>query len=106
MEDGVSAEEAEQALDACLTDFLAQPIAPEYLQKIKNQAEAMQTYEEIQLINRAMRLAMNTFMGDPEFSQREYERKMELTAEDVARYGRDLLAQDASVSIYYKKQNA
>ncbi|MGY6559369.1 MAG: M16 family metallopeptidase [Nitritalea sp.] len=106
MEDGVSAEEGEQALDACLSDFLAQPIAPEYLQKIKNQAEAMQTYEEIQLINRAMRLAMNTFMGDPDFSQHEYARKMELTAEDVAQYGRELLAQDSSVSIYYKKQNA
>src|SRR5690606_16229187 len=65
MEQGISAMDAEKALDEVIEEFLNSEIPAQKLQKIKNQGEAIKTYESIQLLNRAMNLAYFAHLGNP-----------------------------------------
>ena len=101
MEQGVSAKEAEQALDAVLNDFLQEEISDTSLQKIKNQSEAMKTYESIQLLNRAMNLAYYAHLGDPQLYWQEFEQKASCTTDQLASWSKRLLQEDQASVLYY-----
>jgi predicted Zn-dependent peptidase len=102
MEQGVGAKEAEAALDALLKDFLQKEIAESALQKIKNQSEAMKTYESIQLLNRAMNLAYYAHLGDPALYWQEFEQKASCQAEQLSTWAQRLLQEDQASVLYYQ----
>ena len=102
MEQGISAELAENALDEVINDFLRQEIAPESLQKIKNQGEAMKTYESIQLLNRVMNLAFAANLGSPDLYWSEFETKSKLETEGVMTWANQLLREDNASVLYYQ----
>ncbi|AWW31057.1 insulinase family protein [Echinicola strongylocentroti] len=102
MEKGKSAEEAEKALDETLQEFLESTISQETLDKVKNQAEAMKTYESIQLINRAMTLAYYTQLGSPDIYQMEYDRKTAISADQISEMARTTIKESNASVLYYK----
>ena len=102
MEQGVGAKEAEAALDALLKEFLQKEIADSALQKIKNQSEAMKTYESIQLLNRAMNLAYYAHLGDPALYWQEFEQKAFCQAEQLSTWAQRLLKEDQASVLYYQ----
>lgn len=102
MEQGISAMEAEQALDEVLADFLQTEIAERELQKIKNQGEAMKTYESIQLLNRAMNLAYFAHLGNPELYWEEFEQKSKIEAPQIQLWAQRLLREDQASVLYYQ----
>jgi zinc protease len=102
MESGVSAKEAELALDEVLTDFLSSEIAEEKLQKIKNQGEAMKTYESIQILNRAMNLAYFAHLGNPELYWEEFKEKSQIEAPQLKLWAERLLREDQASVLYYQ----
>uniref|UniRef100_UPI004047FF5E M16 family metallopeptidase n=1 Tax=Algoriphagus sp. TaxID=1872435 RepID=UPI004047FF5E len=102
MEQGLSAHEAEQALDGVLTNFLQEEILETSLQKIKNQSEAMKTYESIQLLNRAMNLAYYAHLGDPQLYWQEFEQKASCTNTQLASWSKRLLQEDQASVLYYQ----
>lgn len=104
MEKGKSAEEAEQALDEVVSEFLQGSIQASIIEKVKNQAEAMKTYESIQLINRAMTLAYFAALGTPDIYQLEYDRKTCITGEKIMDTAAKVLIPENSSVIYYKSQ--
>jgi predicted Zn-dependent peptidase len=102
MEQGVGAKEAEAALDALLKEFLQKEISDSSLQKIKNQSEAMKTYESIQLLNRAMNLAYYAHLGDPALYWQEFEQKASCQAEQLSSWAKQLLQEDQASVLYYQ----
>lgn len=102
MEQGVSAKAAEEALDAVVTDFLQQEISESSLQKIKNQGEAMKSYESIQLLNRAMNLAYYAHLGDPDVYWQEFDQKSSCPPEQIALWADQLLKEEQSSVLYYQ----
>ncbi len=102
MEQGIPAELAEKALDEVINDFLSQEISPESLQKIKNQGEAMKSYESIQLLNRVMNLAFAANMGSPDLYWSEFESKSKLETEGVMNWANRLLREDNASVLYYQ----
>ena len=102
MEQGLSAQEAEQALDGVLKNFLQEEILDTSLQKIKNQSEAMKTYESIQLLNRAMNLAYYAHLGDPQLYWQEFEQKASCTSAQLASWSKRLLQEDQASVLYYQ----
>lgn len=102
MEQGVGASEAEAALDALLKKVTQQEISETSLQKIKNQAEAMKTYESIQLLNRAMNLAYYAHLGDPSLYWHEFEQKASCQAEQLSNWAHRLLQEDKASVLYYQ----
>ncbi|GAB3008243.1 pitrilysin family protein [Cyclobacterium sediminis] len=102
MEKGVTAEEAEKELDKTLEDFKNEPIDSTNLQKIKNQAEAMQTYESVSLLGRAMKLAYYAYLGDPLLMNAEFDRKMAITVDEIQLATQEYLRDELSSVVYYK----
>lgn len=106
MEKGQTAEQAELALDEVVAEFLASTISTSTLEKVNNQAEAMKTYESVQLLNRAMSLAYYAHLGDPEYYQEEYEKKKNISAGSILHWGNQILREDNASVIYYKSKNS
>jgi zinc protease len=105
MEQGVSAIEAEKALDEVIEEFLRSEIPAEKLQKIKNQGEAIKTYESIQLLNRAMNLAYFAHLGNPDLYWKEFEEKSKLEAPEIKTWANKLLREDQASVLYYQTIN-
>jgi zinc protease len=104
MEIGQSAEEAEKALDGVIEEFKSTLVSPEIIEKGKNQSEAMKSYDSVQLLNRAMNLAYFAHLGDPRLYQIEYDRKLVVTPEKIGAMANQLLVEENSSVIYYKKR--
>jgi zinc protease len=105
MESGVSAKTAENALDEVLAEFIQNEISERELQKIKNQGEAMKTYESIQLLNRAMNLAYFAHLGDPDLYWREFEEKSKIEAPQIKAWANQILKEDQASVLYYQSIN-
>lgn len=102
MESGISAKEAEKALNEVLEEFLSNDIPEKNLQKIKNQGEAMKTYESIQLLNRAMNLAYFAHLGNPELYWEEFEEKSKIEVPQLKSWAQRLLTEDQASVLYYQ----
>lgn len=102
MEKGQTAENAEKALDEVIHNFLKSSISDETLTKVKNQAEAMKTYESVQILNRAMSLAYYAHLGNADYYQTEYEKKTQIPAEKILDWANNILREDNSSVLYYK----
>lgn len=105
METGISALTAEKALDEVISDFLQQEISNQELQKIKNQGEAMKTYESIQLLNRAMNLAYYAHLGSPDLYWKEFEEKSAIEGPQIKDWASQLLKDDQASVLYYQSIN-
>ncbi|WP_194774935.1 M16 family metallopeptidase [Pararhodonellum marinum] len=102
MEKGRTAEEAEKLLDETIAEFIDQPIPEPVLQKVKNQAEAMKTYETVQLLNRAMSLAYYAHLGNPDLYQTEYVKKTAISGERISEAAKAFLREENATVLYYK----
>jgi zinc protease len=102
MEKGQSAEMAEKALNEVVDEFIHSKISENTLSKVKNQAEAMKTYESIQLLNRAMSLAYYAHLGNPDYYQTEYEKKTQIPAESILDWAKEILNEENASVVYYK----
>lgn len=102
MESGISAVDAEKALDEVIAEFLTHEISERDLQKIKNQGEAMKTYESVQLLNRAMNLAYFAHLGDPDLYWKEFEEKSSLEGAPIKHWAHRLLQEDQASVLYYQ----
>ncbi|MEX2592086.1 MAG: pitrilysin family protein [Anditalea sp.] len=103
MEKGQTAEDAEKILDDSIGEFKETLVSQEIIEKVKNQAEAMKSYDSIQLLNRAMNLAYYAHLGNPDLYQWEYEKKLAITADRISRTANQILVEENSSVIYYKK---
>ena len=106
MEKNVSAKKAEESLDEVLEVFLNSEISENQLQKIKNQSEAMKTYESIQLLNRAMNLAYFAHLGDPDLYWKEFEAKSQIDPDQIKTWANRILRPEHSSVIYYQSKQA
>ncbi len=104
MEKGQSAENAEKALDLLVAEFLQSEVEERMLTKVKNQAEAMKTYESVQLLNRAMSLAYYAHLGNPDLYQTEYERKTKIPSVQIMDWAKEILREENASVLYYKSK--
>jgi zinc protease len=102
MEKGQKTELAEKALNEVLEEFIHSTISENTLNKVKNQAEAMKTYESIQLLNRAMSLAYYAHLGNADYYQTEYEKKTRIPSESILDWAKELLKEENASVVYYK----
>ncbi|MEX2511484.1 MAG: pitrilysin family protein [Cyclobacteriaceae bacterium] len=105
MEKGVDAELAEEALDQVLHQFKNAPIDKTILQKIKNQSEAMKTYETVTLLNRAMKLSYYAQLGSPELYEKEYDQKLAVSGDEILDIANRVMVEENATVVYYKNQS-
>ncbi len=101
--DDVKIEEAEKALVKALQDFAASPIIEKDLQMVKNQSEASLVFGEVEVLNRAMNLAMAANAGDVNLVNEESEKIAKVQVADLEKWAQRLFIQGKSNTLLYKK---
>ncbi len=99
---GVSIEEGEAAINDIVAEFLTSPIQETELQKVKNQAESTLVFSEVELLNRAMNLAFAANAGNVEYANQEAAKIQAVTADDVHSEINKVLRPENCSTLYYR----
>jgi predicted Zn-dependent peptidase len=103
LNEGVSLEEADAAVEAEVQEFIHQVVPEDELAKVKNQAEATLAFSEVELLNRAMNLAFAANAGDPELVNQEAEKLQAVTPDNIQSMAREVLRKDNCSTMYYRR---
>ena len=103
LNEGVSLEEADAAVEAVVADFINQTVADEELIKVKNQGEATLAFSEVELLNRTMNLAFAANAGDPELVNQEAAAIQAVTPDAVQAMARQVLRKENCSTLYYRR---
>ncbi len=101
--DGVNLENAEKALEAAIIDFVHHSFDEVDLIRVKNQAEASLIFGEVEVLNRAMNLAMAAHAGDVEFVNQEADQIADVRLEQVNYWSKKIFIDGKTNTLLYKK---
>ena len=102
--DGISMEAAEKALDAALEQFVNSGIQEADLQRVKNQAESSLVFGEVEVLNRAMNLAMAANAGNVDFVNMEADQIAAVPLADLQFWADKLFVRGKKNTLLYRKQ--
>lgn len=102
--EGVDVEQAEKLLLAAIQDFVKTGIDTEGLQRVKNQAEASLVFGEVEVLNRAMNLAMAANAGNVDFVNTEAEHIAAVELNEIQAWADKLFVQGKKNTLLYLKQ--
>jgi zinc protease len=105
VKEGISLEEAEQAVHAVMTTLKQEGVHPEELQKVKNQATSTLAFGEVEVMNRAMNLAFAKLSGDANLVNNEVKMIEAVTEGDLQRVANDALIETNASVLYYASAN-
>jgi len=100
--DGVSLTDAEAAVDKVIGDLCNDFVATEELGKVKNQAESILEFSEVEVINRAMNLAFAKLSGDANLVNAEAKKIEQVTTTDIKRVSNQIFREENSSVLYYQ----
>jgi predicted Zn-dependent peptidase len=101
--DGQSIDEAEKALDEAIAQFVSHEFLEEDLQRVKNQGEASLVFGEVEVLNRAMNLAMAANAGHVNYVNEEADKIGQVTMEEVNFWAKKIFVEGKSNTLLYKK---
>jgi zinc protease len=99
---GVSLQQANQAVEKIVYDVAQKGISDVQLQKLKNKAETNIQFSDMKLLNRAMKLAYAEFMGDISLAENESSKYLSVSLADIARVAKDVLSAQNCSTLYYQ----
>jgi len=97
----ISHEQAEKALEEELAELRHTLIPETELQKLKNKVEAQHAFGQTSLLNKAMGLAISTFVQDPDLINREIGHYKKVSSEDIQRVAQDIFKKSNCSTLYY-----
>lgn len=100
--EGVSLEQAEDAIWKELDYLLNHVVSADELQKWKNKMESTLIFSEGNPMNKAMNLAFFEAVGDVDLINREADLYQQITPEDIQRVARQILNPENCCEVYYK----
>jgi predicted Zn-dependent peptidase len=105
LNEGVSMQEAEQAIESTIAELQKMLIDEDELTKVKNKAEASIAFEEVELLTRARSLAYGAVMGNPDYLNEETAKLQAVTPEGIHEWANKVLKPENCSTLYYHKQN-
>ncbi|AKQ47270.1 peptidase M16 [Rufibacter radiotolerans] len=99
---GVDPQAANAAVEAIVAKVRQEHISDEELQKVKNQAETSIVFSEIELLNRAMNLAVGKLMGNPNHVNEEGALVQAVTSLDIYNQAQEILRSDNCSTLIYR----
>ena len=102
--EGVTLEQAEKALDDTLAAFVRSGIQESDLQRVKNQAEASLVFGEVEVLNRAMNLAMAANAGNVDYVNKEADQIASVPLKDLQYWAEHLFVRGKKNTLLYRKQ--
>ena len=104
LSDGVTFEEAEQAVWHELDTLKRVAVPDEELNKVRNRSESERTFNNISYLNRAINLAHLELIGQDPTLEDELTRYCSVTAEDIKHTSRKIFTKKNCSVLYYKKR--
>ena len=102
--DGISLEEAEQAVWEELEKLKYEPIDPRELEKVKNRYESEQIFSNINYLSVATNMAFFELIGKAEDINSEVDRYRSVTAEEIAATAKECFVRTNCNTLYYKRK--
>jgi zinc protease len=99
---GVALEEADRAVEAVVAELLRDEVPADELQKVKNQAEAGLVFGEIELLNRALALAIGKLLGNANLVNEEPAHLQAVTPADLRAAAELVLRPENCSTLYYQ----
>ena len=100
--EGITLDEAANAIWKELELLKAAPIPERELQKLKNKVESTLIFSELNVVNKAMNLGFFELLGNAELINQEAALYQEITSEDIHRVANLILTEDNCSELYYK----
>jgi len=99
--EGVTIEQAKQAIWAELDKLKAELVSDNELTKVKNKVESVLVFSEMSLLDKAMNLAYYELLGDAALLNQEAAEFLKVNAEDIKRISNDTFKKESSSTLYY-----
>lgn len=104
---GVTHEQAEQAITQVINELIENGISEEELEKVKNKAETNIRFNDMGVLNKAMKLAYATYYGDTNLANTEVDEYLKVTSSDIQRVAKTYLnPTNCSVLYYHAKHES
>ncbi|MHC1708339.1 MAG: M16 family metallopeptidase [Bacteroidales bacterium] len=97
----ISVEEAEKAMDAEINKLIQEPVSLRELDKIKNQAETSLKFSEMKVQEKAMTLAFYEHLGDVTLWETEYQHLVNAQAEEILQLAQEIFTEENASTLYY-----
>jgi zinc protease len=101
LKDGVTLPQAEEEVENIIQDLCKSDLPQEELDKVKNQAESILEFGEIEVMNRAMNLAFAKLSGDANLVNLESQKIAQVNANDIQRVASQIFREENSNVLYY-----
>jgi zinc protease len=102
LNEGVSLEEADAAIEEIVADLVNNTLEESELQKVKNQSESTMAFSEVELLNRAMNLAFAANAGNVDWCNQDAEKIAAVTPESLQAMAKQILRKENSSTMYYR----
>ncbi|WP_210489568.1 M16 family metallopeptidase [Rufibacter aurantiacus] len=99
---GVDPQVANAAIETIVARIRAEHVSEEELQKVKNKAETSIVFSEIELLNRALNLAVGKLMGNPNFINEEGALVQAVTSQAIYQQAQEILRPENCSTLIYK----
>jgi predicted Zn-dependent peptidase len=99
---GVSLEAADRAVEAVVAELLQADVPAAELDKVKNQAETGLVFGEIELLNRALALAIGKLLGNANLVNEEPAQLQAVTPADIRAAAELVLRPENCTTLYYR----
>ena len=104
LNEGVSLEEADAAIEEIVADLINNTLEESELQKVKNQSESTMAFSEVELLNRAMNLAFAANAGNVDWCNQDAEKIAAVTPESLQAMAKQILRKENSSTMYYRAE--
>jgi len=101
---GVTFQDVETIIQAEIDKLCAFGVTDRELQKVKNQIESYNEYNDLDILNRATNLAFYSYLGDIDLINNEIKYFMEVSAEAIQTQSKALFREERSCTLYYKSK--
>ncbi len=95
---------ADEKIWQVLEELVSQGPEEKELGKVKNQALTSIEFSEVELLNRAMNLALGAVIGDPNWVNLEKDKIGKITSSDITTVSKTILSRKNCSSLYYKSK--
>lgn len=103
LNEGVSMEDAEKAIQSTIDDLQKNAIDEAELIKVKNKAEASIAFDEVEMLTRARNIAFGAVMGNPHYLNEEIEKLNAVTSVGLQKSAIEVLKPTNCSTLYYHK---
>lgn len=103
LNDGISYEEADNAINDELQKIVDGIIEKDELQKVKNKVESSLVFSEVNCLDKAMNISYFELLGDANKANLEIEKYQSVSQADIHRVAKSIFRRANSSTLFYKK---